>query len=92
MAARLAATLGDRPAALMKSHGAVALGGDIVEAFVLISYLEENAERQYRAMQIGTPYAFSPEEMALCREKLMNPGLFARTWDHFHAKLHQRGT
>jgi ribulose-5-phosphate 4-epimerase/fuculose-1-phosphate aldolase len=87
MAGQLADTLGDRPAALMKSHGAVALGRDIVEAFVLISYLEENAERQYRAMQIGTPYAFSDEEMALCREKLMNPALFARTWDHFRAKL-----
>ncbi len=90
MAARLAATLGDRPAALMKSHGAVTVGRDIVEAFVLINYLEENAERQYRALQIGRPYVFSDEEMALCREKLWNEGLFRRTWDHFHAKLDAR--
>ena len=87
MADRLAATLGDRPAAAMKSHGAVTVGRDLVEAFVLANYLEENACRQYMAMQIGTPYAFSAEEIALCREKLWNANLFKRTWDHFRAKL-----
>jgi ribulose-5-phosphate 4-epimerase/fuculose-1-phosphate aldolase len=87
MAKRLADTLGDQPAALMKSHGAVSVGKDIVEAFVLINYLEENAYRQYMAMQIGKPYAFSDEEMTLCRAKLWNENLFKRTWDHFRAKL-----
>ena len=87
MADRLAATLGDRPAALMKSHGAVTVGKDIVEAFVLANYMEENAYRQYMALQIGKPYSFSEEELALCREKLWNAGLFKRTWDHFRAKL-----
>ncbi|HEX4329819.1 MAG TPA: class II aldolase/adducin family protein [Burkholderiales bacterium] len=87
MAERLATTLGERPAALMKSHGAVTVGKDIVEAFVLANYMEENAYRQYMALQIGKPYAFSAEEIALCREKLWNAGLFKRTWDHFAAKL-----
>jgi L-fuculose-phosphate aldolase len=87
MADRLATTLGNRPAALMKSHGAVTVGRDIVEAFVLANYMEENSYRQYMALQIGKPYAFSDEEIALCREKLWNAGLFKRTWDHFRAKL-----
>jgi len=87
MADRLAATLGDRPAAMMKSHGAVTVGQDIVEAFVLANYLEENAHRQYMALQIGKPYVFSEDEIALCREKLWNANLFKRTWDHFRAKL-----
>jgi len=87
MAKRLADTLGDRPAAMMKSHGAVTVGKDIVEAFVLANYLEENAYRQYMAMQIGKPYSFSAEEVALCREKLWTESLFKRTWDHFRAKL-----
>lgn len=87
MADRLAATLGDRPAAMMKSHGAVTVGKDIVEAFVLANYTEENAYRQYMALQIGKPYSFSEKEVALCREKLWNPSLFKRTWDHFRAKL-----
>lgn len=87
MADRLAATLGDRPAAMMKSHGAVTVGRDIIEAFVLANYLEENAYRQYMALQIGKPYAFSEREVALCREKLWTASLFKRTWDHFRAKL-----
>jgi len=87
MAERLAAALGDRPAAMMKSHGAVTVGRDIVEAFVLANYMEENAYRQYMALQIGKPYVFSEQEMALCRDKLWNAALFKRTWDHFRAKL-----
>ncbi len=87
MADRLAATLGGRPAALMKSHGAVTVGKTIVEAFVLANYMEENAYRQYMAMQIGKPYAFDAQELALCREKLWSDALFKRAWDHFHAKL-----
>jgi L-fuculose-phosphate aldolase len=87
MAKRLTDTLGDRPAALMKAHGAMTCGETIVDAFVLLNYLEENAERQYRAAQIGTPYAFNQAELALCREKLFSPALFKRTWDHFSAKL-----
>ena len=87
MADRLAGVLGDRPAALMKSHGAVAVGGDIVEAFVLASYLEENAYRQYMALQVGTPYVFDEDEKAAAREKLWTRTLFQRTWDHFKAKM-----
>lgn len=87
MAERLAATLGDRPAAMMKSHGAVTVGKNIVEAFVLANYMEENAYRQYMAMQIGKPYQFSEQEIAMCREKLWSESLFTRTWDHFRAKL-----
>jgi L-fuculose-phosphate aldolase len=87
MADRLATTLGERPAAMMKSHGAVTVGKDIVEAFVLANYMEENAYRQYMALQIGKPYAFNEKELALCREKLWNEALFKRAWDHFQAKL-----
>ncbi len=87
MAKRLTDVLGDRPAALMKAHGAVTAGKSIVDAFVLLNYLEDNAYRQYMAQQIGTPYSFSAEEIALCRDKLWNENLFKRTWDHFSAKL-----
>jgi ribulose-5-phosphate 4-epimerase/fuculose-1-phosphate aldolase len=87
MALRLAATLGDRPAALLASHGAVTVGAGIVDAFVLAVYLEENAERQYHALQIGKPYVFGDEDCAEAAAKLMNRALFRRTWDHFAAKL-----
>jgi ribulose-5-phosphate 4-epimerase/fuculose-1-phosphate aldolase len=87
MGERLAATLGSRPAALLKAHGAVTVGGDVVEAFVLAAYLEENAYRQYMALQIGTPYVFSEAEQQACREKLWSASLFKKTWDHYRSKL-----
>lgn len=87
MAKRLTDMLQDRPAALMKAHGAVTTGKSIVDAFVLMTYIEDNAYRQYMAQQIGKPYSFSEKELALCREKLWSETLFKRTWDHFSAKL-----
>jgi len=87
MAKRLTDVLDDRPAVLMKAHGAATTGKSIVDAFVLMNYLEDNAYRQYMSAQIGKPYAFSEEEISMCREKLWNANLFKRTWDHFSAKL-----
>jgi L-fuculose-phosphate aldolase len=87
MGEKLAATLGRGPAALLKAHGVVVVGADIVECFALAAYVEENAYRQYMAMQIGEPYAFSEAEQQACREKLWSPNLFKKTWDHYHSKL-----
>ena len=87
MGERVAATLGDGPAVLLKSHGAVIVGSDIVECFALAAYLEENAYRQYMAMQIGKPYVFSDAEQQAFRERLWTPTLFRKTWDHYQSKL-----
>lgn len=87
MGEKLAATLGKKPAALLKAHGVVVVGADVVECFALAAYVEENAYRQYMAMQIGDPYVFSAEEQQACREKLWSPSLFKKTWDHYHSKI-----
>ena len=87
MGEKLAATLGRGPAALLKAHGVVVVGTDIVECFALAAYVEENAYRQYMAMQIGEPYVFSEAEQKACREKLWSPGLFRKTWDHYYSKI-----
>jgi L-fuculose-phosphate aldolase len=87
MGEKLAATLGQGPAALLKAHGVVVVGADIVECFALAAYVEENAYRQYMAMQIGEPYVFSDAEQHACRGKLRSPSLFKKTWDHYHSKL-----
>jgi len=86
MGERLAEALGGGPAVLLKAHGAVTVGADVIEAFVLAAYLEENAYRQYMAMQVGTPYVFSAAEQQACREKLWSPNLFKKTWDHYYWK------
>src|SRR5438445_4517924 len=87
MGERVAATLGTGTAVLLKSHGAVVVGADVVECFAMAAYLEENAYRQYMAMQIGAPYVFSEAERQAFRERLWTPGLFRKTWDHYHSKL-----
>ena len=87
MGERVAATLGNGPAILLKSHGAVVVGSDVVECFALAAYLEENAHRQYMAMQIGDPYVFSEAEQHESRERLRTPSLFRKTWDHYRSKL-----
>src|SRR5262245_17181025 len=78
MAERLAATLGSGRAVLLKSHGAAIVGADIVECFALATYLEENARRQYMALQIGNPYVFGAEEQEACRKNLWSPSLFRK--------------
>jgi L-fuculose-phosphate aldolase len=87
MGEKVAATLGKRPAVLLKSHGAVVVGSDVVECFALAAYLEENAYRHYMAMQIGDPYIFSAAEQKACRERLWTSSLFRKTWDHYRSKL-----
>ena len=58
-----------------------------LECFAYAAYVEENARRQYMAMQIGDPYVFSDEEQAACRQKLRSPSLFKKTWDHYRSKI-----
>jgi L-fuculose-phosphate aldolase len=87
MGERLAKELGRGPVVLLKAHGVVAVGVDMLECFALAAYVEENAERQYMAMQIGEPYVFSEAEQQASREKLWKPNLFRKTWDYYYAKL-----
>ncbi|HXH06522.1 MAG TPA: class II aldolase/adducin family protein [Vicinamibacterales bacterium] len=87
MGERVAAALGSGRAVLLKAHGGVVAGADLVECFALAAYLEENARRQYLAMQIGDPYVLSAAEQEACRANLWSPALFRKTWDYYRAKL-----
>ena len=74
-------------ARFFSTHGVVAACESILECFAYAAYVEENARRQYMAMQIGDPYVFSVEEQAACRQKLRSPSLFKKTWDHYRSKV-----
>jgi L-fuculose-phosphate aldolase len=80
----LAQCLGEGKAALMRRHGIVAVAGSVPDAFVHAVYLEENAQRQFLALQIGTPEALSAEECATIGRNLSRPALLRKVWD-FHA-------
>ena len=87
LAEELAEALGPHRVIMMRSHGAVTVGGDIVEAFVLAIYLEETARRQYLARAIGTPYALAAAEVETIGANLRRPHLLRKVWDYHHAKL-----
>lgn len=83
----LAAALGSDRVVMLKSHGAVIAGADVVEAFVLAIYLEETARRQYMALPLGQPYTLSDEEVRTIGGNLRKPHLLRKVWDYHHAKL-----
>jgi ribulose-5-phosphate 4-epimerase/fuculose-1-phosphate aldolase len=60
----LAKTLGNKPAALMRGHGAVIVGPSIIEAVSRAVYLEVNARVQAQAMALGKDITYlSPAEV-----------------------------
>lgn len=87
MGEALAATLGAGHAVLLRAHGATLVAPDLITCFALAAYLEENAERQVRAMAIGTPYVFDAAQRETIRGRLWTASLFRKTWDHYRARL-----
>ena len=84
---KMVCVMGSNPIVMLKAHGVVAAGKSILECFAYATYAEENARRQYMAMQIGEPYVFSDEEQAACQQKLRSPSLFKKTWDYYRSKI-----
>ena len=87
LGAELAETLGEDRVVMLKSHGAVAAGEGIVAAFVLAVYLEETAQRQHLASQLGPPAVLSPEQVAAIARNLWKPNLLRKVWDYHLGKL-----
>jgi L-fuculose-phosphate aldolase len=87
----VATALGPHRVMMLKSHGAVSVGADIIESFVFAIYLEETAKRQYLARAIGTPYALGAAEVDRIGANLRRPHLLQKVWDYHHARL-RRGT
>lgn len=79
----LAATLGKKPAALMRGHGAVVVGSSISEAVARSVYLQMNARLQAQAI------ALSPDVTYLNAgevEKLGAPTWYDRAWELWKRK------
>ena len=83
----LAAALGAHKVCVLRSHGAVVAAGGVMDAFVLGCYLEETAERQFLASQLGEPYVLTVEELKTIGGNLWKPNLIKKVWDYHHAKL-----
>ena len=87
LAEELAVALGPHRVVMLQSHGAVVVGADIVETFVLAIYLEETARRQYLARALGTPQALSAAQVETIGGNLRKPHLLKKVWDYHRAKL-----
>jgi HCOMODA/2-hydroxy-3-carboxy-muconic semialdehyde decarboxylase len=79
LGASLAATLGDKPVALMRGHGDVVVGPNVRVATLRAVYTDENAKMLAIALSLGGPVNYvSPAEGAL-RDK--DPSDPTRTWE-----------
>ncbi|CAN7732403.1 class II aldolase/adducin family protein [Phyllobacterium sp. LjRoot231] len=84
----LATSLGSHRIAMLKSHGSVIAAGNILEAFVLAVYLEENAQRQYLAKNLGAPTVLTSDQIVTIAGNLWKPNLLQKVWDYHAGKLH----
>ncbi len=87
----VATFLGPAKAALMHRHGAVTVAASVQDCFVQAMYLEENAHRQYLALQIGTPQALTAAECDAIGRNLSRPVLLKKVWDYHVGKHFPQG-
>jgi len=83
----VSATLGDRPAVLLRGNGQVTVGRTIPEAVMMAIYLEEAAEVLYGALQIGTPIPLSIDESKQRQVEALPPVDMERAWNFFKNKV-----
>jgi L-ribulose-5-phosphate 4-epimerase len=81
----LAATVGDRNAALMVHHGIVTCGADLQTAVLTAVFLERACRTNLRALAAGGPATWSSDEEALAkREHVYSPRV---AWDYLARRL-----
>lgn len=84
----LAATLGDKPVALMRGHGDVVVGPDVRVAVARAVYTDENARMQAVALSLGGPVNYiSAAEGARIGEKDQGR---ARAWELWKTRAMQK--
>ena len=87
IADELADKLEDYHIALLKAHGAVITGNSIIDTFVRSVFLEENAQRQYMASQLGYAHSLEDEEIVSMSKFIWQPRNIKKVWDYHLSKL-----
>jgi len=85
LGADLAATVGDRNAALMVHHGIVTCGGDVPTAVFNAVFLERACRANMRALMAGGPKTWSSDAEALAKREHVYPPQAA--WDYLARRL-----
>jgi ribulose-5-phosphate 4-epimerase/fuculose-1-phosphate aldolase len=81
----LAQTLGSRPVALMRGHGAVVVGASLPLVVFRAVYTEMNARLQAQAMALGGPVTYLDDEEARRAEASVG-GTVPRPWELWRRK------
>jgi len=84
LGAALARILADKPVALMRGHGAVAVGNSVPQVVFRAYYAEMNARLQGEAMRLGTVTYLTAEEAEASART--NDGVLLRAWDLWKRK------
>lgn len=79
LGAALARTLGERPMALMRGHGATFVGDSIKQVVYRAIYATQNAVSQMEALRLGEVTYVAPEEAALM--ELHARDILNRPWE-----------
>jgi len=74
----LAATIADKPMALMRGHGATMVGASLAQVVYRSVYAALNAALQLEALRLGTPVYLEPEEARLAEDT--NNKALDRAW------------
>ena len=81
----LAKVLADKPVALMRGHGAVAVGNSIPQAVYRLIYADVNARLQMDAARLGSITFLSPEEAAKSAANL--DAQVPRAWELWKSRI-----
>jgi ribulose-5-phosphate 4-epimerase/fuculose-1-phosphate aldolase len=86
---RLAETLGNSVAVMMRGHGITTVASDVRTATIAACFLEESASLQLRMLSAAGGdasriRAFTPEESERVADQL-SPGIVARAWEYYAA-------
>lgn len=87
----LARSLGGHVACVMRNHGAVVVGRNVRAALVGSMYFEENAYRQYLALQVGEPIGYTDEEIAAVKAQNWNDRPNQKVWDYYLSRARHAG-
>src|SRR5437660_6664513 len=87
----VAKDMGAATAVLLRGHGALVVGGDVQECVTAALYLEESAQRNHLASQLGPVKTYTKDEVRRVREMLTSRFVIEKTWLYALDKARRAG-
>ncbi|HEY4202704.1 MAG TPA: class II aldolase/adducin family protein [Devosiaceae bacterium] len=91
-AASLSEMLGDKKGVVMRGHGVCVVGETAEECLFRCIFLEENAQKQYDAAQVGEVIFLTPQEAEDCARGVSNKRLYELVWRYYLSVAQDRST